>query len=346
MPKPKLLAECPGLANGWDAWGVMEILVADNGMEFHAGALDNAIGRFGMILQFCPRRKPWFKGKIERFFGTLNKGLIETLPGKTFSTVVGKCDYDPAKHAVLGLAALRRVVLTWIIDIYHQKRHRGLGISPATAWREQIVAVDRPLPPSSLSVQAAFSRSETRKLTHKGIELNGLLYNSADLGAVRQIYGSEIRVEVRVLDEDIGSIVVVVPDSTEIIRVSALDQAYAAGLTRWQHEVCKRYQRRISEDDGVYIALLEARERIKQELERERGRGKRLSKGIGRFIEGGATSNTKCGAPRPEPTMPVPASDVPEALFRDEIQADEDEALPDMMSYRVLPHAGSEHVHD
>ncbi|WP_111265423.1 Mu transposase C-terminal domain-containing protein [Marilutibacter maris] len=346
MPKGELLAECPDLANGWDAWGVMEVLVADNGMELHGGTLENVIGRFGIVLQFCPRKKPWFKGKIERFFGTINTGLLDTLPGKTFSSISEKFDYDPAKHALVGLKALRRVILTWIVDIYHQKSHRGLGTSPAAAWMTDISSVDRWLPPNSLSVQAAFSRSATRRLTHKGIEFDGLLYNSNDLRALRELHGSEITVEVRVMDDDIGSLVVVSPDGHELIRVPALDQAYAAGMTRWQHRVCKRYQRRLRDDDGLDIRLLEARERIQAALEQERGKAKRLSKRIGRFLEG----SDRNASMKPEAEEVVARNDGLECLSMPDTEAGltcgddgEGDWVPELSSRRVDVVVGDAH---
>lgn len=346
MPKAALLAECPDIANEWDAWGVMDTLVADNGMEFHSGALEGAIGRFGIVLQFCPRRKPWFKGKIERFFRTLNLGLIGNLPGKTFSGIGEKFDYDPAKHAIVGLKTLRQVILTWIVDIYHQKSHRGLGMSPATAWKENISAVNRWLPPSSLSVQAAFSRSVNRRLTHKGIELDGLLYNSDDMRALRELHGSEIAVEVRVIDDDIGSVVIVHPEENEVIRVPALDQVYAAGLTRWQHQVCKRYQRRISDDESQDIPLLEARERIEKALEQERGRAKRLSKRIGRFLEGNEPrparkpASKDVAAPGNEPPASGSSST---GAWTIEDEGEGGDWLPDLTSRRVDASVGGDH---
>ena len=285
MPKQMLLSKYSGVKNDWDAWGVMDVLVMDNGMEFHGGAIENGVGRFGIIVQFCPRRKPWYKGKIERFFGTLNKNLLASLPGKTFSNVLEKLDYDAAKHSVIGLETLREILLTWVVDIYHQKPHRALSKSPATSWKEEIQSVDRFLPPTSISIETAFSRSLQRRLTHKGIEYDSLLYNSSDLRALRELYGSEINVEIRVMDDDLSALLVESPDSREIIRVPALDQTYATGLTRWQHGVCKRYQRRIQEDEAQDIGLYEARQRIVGLVDGERIKGKKSSKCAARFME-------------------------------------------------------------
>jgi len=287
----------------WDAWGIMEVLVVDNGMEFHARVLEAGAGRFGITIQFCPRRKPWYKGKVERFFGTLNTGLLVDMKGKTFSSILLKGDYDPAKHAVMTLSTLRRVVHTWIVDIYHQEDHSGLdNRPPALIWGNGVDGMDRFLPPSSLVLESAFSKSDTRRLTHKGIELDSLFYNCAALGALRERHGHEIDVEVRSYDDDLGSIVVVGPDGKTLIKVPALDQDYAAGLTRWQHRVCKRYQVRVLDEESRQISLLDARNRIRELIRQDMSLASRKTrKSQQRFLQNEAEPVA------PEPVA-VPAS--------------------------------------
>lgn len=265
MPKTGILQRYPEMQNRWDAWGVIHTLVADNGLEFHGNALDSGSGTLGMDIQFCPRRKPWYKGKIERFFRTISSGLLATIPGKTFSNVLDKGDYNPLKHAVVGLETLREIVLIWIVDVYHQSPHRGLGKrTPASVWDEAIAHTDRWLPSASTLLDSAFSRSETRSLTHKGIEYDSLFYNSNDLRVLREQYGETLPVEVRVMDDDLGHLFVVSPDGHTVIKVPALDEQYAKGMTRWQHMVCRRYQRRMQDDQAQVISLLDAKERIKK----------------------------------------------------------------------------------
>lgn len=322
----------------WDAWGVMETLVVDNGMEFHSRALEAGAGRFGIIIQFCPRRKPWFKGKVERFFGTMGAGLLGDLKGKTFSSHVLRGDYDPSKHAVMTLATLRRIVHMWIVDIYHHEVHSGLGMTPADAWRNGVDLIDRYLPPSSIAVESAFSSSSFRRLTHKGIEFDLLLYNSRELGALRELYGSEIEVEVRTHDDDLGSIVVVAPDGKTLVKVPALHGDYANGLTRWQHQVCKRFQRRIMEDDAREISLLEARNRIRALIEQDMHLTSRKTRNKQqRFVQQDfASSDSVVDQSRVEPvvttSMPVP---IHEPIFASPVAAigteDADE-VPDFSS--------------
>lgn len=264
--------------NVWDAWGVIETLAVDNGMEFHGRLLEAGAGRYGITIQFCPRRKPWYKGKIERFFGTVNTGLLADMQGKTFSSVLFKGDYNPESQAVISLDTLRRLVHLWIVDVYHQEVHSALGMSPANAWSESISQVDRYLPPSSLAVETAFSASCRRVLTHKGIEFDSLFYNSPDLGALRQLHGSQFEVEIRTWDDDLGHLIVVCPNEQGLLKIPAVNIEYASGLTRWQHKVCKRYQRRLMDDDAREIGLLEARNRIRMLIEDDMRVGKRRSR--------------------------------------------------------------------
>jgi putative transposase len=79
---------------------------------------------------------------------------------------------------------------------------------------------------------AILGRSEARKLSHKGIELNGLFYNSPELLNLSRRLGAKLDVEVRVDDADLGKIIVLSPDDREPIAVPALDIDYAKGTLR------------------------------------------------------------------------------------------------------------------
>lgn len=302
MPKTELLKRYPNVLNVWDAWGVMHTLVVDNGLEFHGDAIEHGAGTFGIVIQFCPRRKPWYKGKIERLFGTINSGLLAGMPGRTFSNVLEKGDYDPLKHAVVGLETLREAVFTWIVDVYHQKIHRGLGRTPAQAWHEAIQLTDRWLPASSTVLDSAFSRHETRQLTHKGIEFDSLLYNSNDMRVLREQHGHVMSVEVRVMDDDLGHVFVVAPDGQTVIKVPALEPEYATGMTRWQHKICRRYQRRMQDDQARQMSLGQAKERIRQMIQEDAGRGKRVTRNRqARFGEQSDVSSSGEKQSRPAP---------------------------------------------
>jgi len=342
MPKTELLSAFPQVVNAWDAWGIVSTLVADNGLELHGTALEHAIERFGIKLQFCPRKKPWYKGKLERFFRTFNNRLLDGIPGKTFSNVLDKGDYNPSKHAVITLSTLREIILIWIVDIYHQKNHRALGRSPAEVWEEEIQGVDRWLPASSLETDSAFSRQETRRLTHKGIEFDCLFYNSPDLARIRELHGAEIDVEVRVADDNVGSIVVVAPGGRQLVKVPALELDYAEGTTRWQHKVCKRYKRRIQDDESRDISLYAAREKIRELISKDMQLTKRDSrKRQARFTEAPETARSSEGRKGMAPSMPA-ASTAQGGVIRASDYLPQEDAVPIFASRRINSLAGGQ----
>ena len=106
-----------------------------------------------------------------------------------------------------------------------------------SAFRQNLIGTssigdeDILLPDDPAIFDAILGRTETRKLTHKGIELDGLLYNSPELSDLRKRYGEKLTVELRIDDSNIGEIIVVCPKTGDLYRVSALHSDYAAGLS-------------------------------------------------------------------------------------------------------------------
>jgi putative transposase len=82
--------------------------------------------RFRIVYSAVAR--PQGRGKIERFFGTLNQELLPELPGHL---VAG----NPATPPALSLAELDAAVGRFIRDIYHARRHGEIGATPVASWR-------------------------------------------------------------------------------------------------------------------------------------------------------------------------------------------------------------------
>lgn len=253
----------------WPTWGIMRILTVDNGVEFHGSSLDYAAGQFGITIQTCPRRQPWFKGRIERFFRTLQTDLISLIPGRTFSSIIERGDYDSSKHAAITLETLKRVINLWIADIYHQSTHSSIRQTPAQKWESLIDKVDRHLPDSAEWVDAAFGKPGTRIAGHEGVLVDSLKYNCAELGVMRQQLGERITVDIITNDEDVGYLYVVHPETGDYIKVPAIDGDYASGLTRWQHSKCKEYARYLSEKGEDRVSLRDAKLKIVEMIEED-----------------------------------------------------------------------------
>lgn len=275
LPKVFLKKDYPSILNNWIAYGVMRELVVDNGAEFHSESLENACYSMGIEIHYSARKTPWFKGKIERFLGTLNFETAHGRPGTTFSNIFDKEEYDPLKHAVIRYSVFKEVVHKWVADVYHQRPHSGLNSnSPASFWINSIDPSDIFLPDNTTQLDALFGKTEQRVLTHKGIELNGLFYNSSELGDLRRKLGDKLKVDIRVDDSNLGSIVVLSPDKKQIYKVPALRFEYANELSSFQHKMCKRYaQNHLGRNDVE--AYLEAQLAIQEIVSKESSSGRK-----------------------------------------------------------------------
>lgn len=315
MPKWNLEVEHPEIKHSWLAHGVMYELAMDNGVEFHSRSLEEVCYRLGIEIHYGPRMTPWFKGKVERLQGTLNRGVAHGNPGTTFSNIFERGDYDPAKHAVIRLSVLRKIILMWIVDVYHQRPHRALHVPPDEMWSKCVKTEDIRVPEDPKLLDAVMGRRDERTLTHKGIELEGLFYNSQDLIHLRRQYGEKIKVEISIDDSDIGSIVVFSPNESDYFVVPALKGDYAKGLSRWQHKVCQRYAAEHLESFDP-TGWLEAKERIAQlvrdefALKTSRVKSRRRA---ARYVEAGRSAST----PSPAQVAHTPSREQPPLLPAD-----------------------------
>jgi len=268
MPKTELKEQFPSIQNNWHAHGVMRELVVDNGQEFHSTSLENACFSLGIEIHYSARKTPWYKGKIERFLGTLNRAIAHGAPGTTFSNIFEKEDYNPEKFAIVRYKTLKEIANMWVVDVYHQKVHRGLGMPPAAMWATCVDQDEILVPDNPSELGFILGKSEKRILSHKGIELYGLFYNSPEMTALRRKLGEKFEVEIRIDTSNLGHIGVISPTKGELFKVRALHFDYANGLSEWQHRVCKRFAKKQSyaySPEG----WLEARMKIQELIDNE-----------------------------------------------------------------------------
>ncbi|MDO9204142.1 Mu transposase C-terminal domain-containing protein [Methylotenera sp.] len=275
LPKVNLQQQYPDIRHVWEAHGVMEQLFVDNGLEFHSISLEKACFAFGVEIVYTPRKTPWFKGKIERFNRTINQSVSHGIAGTTFSNIFEKDDYDPAKHAVVTLSTLRLIIHKWIADYYHQKPHRGLGdVTPAAMWASSITPDEIALAHNPAEIDMLLGKAVPDKtVSHKGIEINNLLYNCPELMQLRRERGDTFKVEIRVDESDIGHLYVMLGSGQGYIEVPALNQDYAKGMTLWLHNICREYAKKHFKKADVYSyarAKTEIREIVENELKLKR----------------------------------------------------------------------------
>ena len=168
--------------------------------------------------------------------------------------------------------------------MYHQKPHRALGISPVEMWNSSIKPEDIRVPEDPAVLDVVMGRRYQRALTHKGVEFQGLYYNSPELHELRCRKGSELAVEIRVDESDLGQIFLVSPEEKEVFAVPALRRDYATGIGLFQHRVIRSYQKRHASLEASPDGWLQAKEEIVEIIESEmRLKRKRSNKRVARW---------------------------------------------------------------
>ena len=273
-PKPDV-RQLYGAAHPWLAYGIPATLVIDNGKEFIGHDLADACLLLGIVLQYTPVQTPQFKAAVERMFGSLNTMLFHTLPGTTFADPAERGNYQSAEQACVYLSAVDKLLNIFLVDIYAERFHRGLGAIPARCWETKTQHGFAPaLPPSAAELSILLGRTTTRVVQHYGIEFAALRYNSADLAPLRtQLQGQPAKVKYH--PADLSCLHVYDPAAERYIRVPALDQEYTRDLSFWKHRVIR--QAVLAEQAQVdMIALGQAKRKLQQLVEEGRQR-KRLA---------------------------------------------------------------------
>ena len=269
LPKTYVQREFPSIKNHWECYGVPELVIVDNPPEFHSSHFERACLQIGADIQYTKVLVPWYKGKLERFQGTMNHDLMHGNPGTTFSNILDRDEYDPTRHAVIMLSTFREMLHKWIIDLYLQTPHRGIKDTPAHRWNSEMSALPPPLPPSARELDIVLGMTTQRVVFHYGIELEGLKYNGPELGALRRRQGPRIKVELTFDPGDLGHINVLNSETGEYFQVPAVDQAYAKGLSLWQHRVIRRFAQRQLNARIDIVALAQAKAEIRALVERD-----------------------------------------------------------------------------
>lgn len=226
-----------GTQHEWLAFGIPAALIVDNGKEFIGRDLRDACLSLGVELDQMPLQTPQFKAAVERMFGTLNTGLVHTLPGTTFSNFYQKGDYNSQELACIDLQNLNKLFHIFLLDVYAENFHRGLEDIPAQRWKKATQNGFFPrLPASAEELSVLLGRVAYRNVTAHGVQLFSLFYNAPELGNLRLQLKDE-KTRVKYDPADLGRIYVFDPGNNVYLEAKALEYEYANGLSLWKHRV-------------------------------------------------------------------------------------------------------------
>ena len=230
--------------------GRPEGIWVDNGKAHKSESFKSAMTELGIQPFLLPPKRPRLRGKIERWFRSLNMGLIHNLRGTTKSNPIARGKYNSEEEAVFTLEQIQWLIGYWICNVYNARVHRGTKRSPIRLWNE-LAAVHPPsLPPHIDDLNVLLSRLDERKVTRSGIEWEGLLYNGWVLTDLLNRPGFDPKsLKIRINEEDVSTIYILAPGMVRYEPIPCTNQKYAEGKSVHQHKVCVAYAKELANED-------------------------------------------------------------------------------------------------
>lgn len=199
-------ARAVGAQAVWPHYGGLCTVSCDTGPAFISTEFQTAVADLGGHLHFGPVGVPELRATVERTFGTFATKFASLLPGRTFSNVTDRGDYEADPRAVLDDEDLLRIIIRWIVDLYHHEPHSGLqGQTPAARWKELAAERFVPSPPDRLTRRVATGIEVERRLTKHGLRIFSNFYTSEDLQK-HYAHSSQRKFRVRIDPDDIGGV--------------------------------------------------------------------------------------------------------------------------------------------
>jgi transposase InsO family protein len=240
-----------GVTSPWPAAGIIKSIVTDNGKEYVAAGTRWAFSLLGIDTQTNPPAAPANKPYIERVFRTLNELGIHEQSGSTMSNPKMRGERRPDSENLQTIEEVERDVAKLICDVYHRRKHRMLGCSPLAEW-ERLTNQDPIDPVRDPEILRKLTEDETtRVVSHEGIELNGIRYNSAALAEVHRMLGSRQKVAVFYDASDLTEIRVRVPGMRSLLSVRCVDPDDAGLDLKTQKMIRKNFRSKSRPEDEI-----------------------------------------------------------------------------------------------
>ncbi|MDF5081803.1 Mu transposase C-terminal domain-containing protein [Vibrio parahaemolyticus] len=251
LPKDYVKDLYPSVEGRWPCYGLPEHLIVDNGAEFNSRDFKIACKALKVKVKKNPTKKPWLKGSVERYFRTINNRLLSRIPGKSFTNVFERKDYDPLENAVIDSLLLQEMIHIWIVDIYQNGKNGLENNIPNLSWIDAVNSSVPPRPFNGTREELKFNLGKNYQVTldKNGVRLGTTIrYSSARLA---RYFGSQtcssrksVKVHIKYDPSCLGRIYVLDEVKEEFFAVEAVDADYAYSVSEWLHKTCCNYARR------------------------------------------------------------------------------------------------------
>lgn len=159
----------------WHVCGIPTHFYTDNGSDFTSHHLEQVAVDLKVELVFSWPGHPRGRGKIERFFRTVEQLLLPHLPG--FVGENGK-----TQGTLLSLSAFDAHFQTWLLEDYHQRVQEETQSAPQARWEASGFLPQMPASLEQLDL-LLLSVAKGRRVQQDGIHFQGQRYLDTTLAA-------------------------------------------------------------------------------------------------------------------------------------------------------------------
>ena len=161
----------------WRICGIPQIFYTDHGSDFTSTQLEQVAADLKMQLVYSIAGMPRGRGKVERFFQTVNQLFLSHLPG----FIAGE-DGKPTSKPTLTLSAFQTLWHDFLLDTYLPRTQKALGTDPKSRWESQGFLPHMPMSLEQLDLLLMTS-ARTRRVRRDGIHFHNLRYIDTTLAA-------------------------------------------------------------------------------------------------------------------------------------------------------------------
>lgn len=159
--------------SSWPMCGIPRILYTDHGTDFMSLHIEQVCIRLKIRMINSMVGRPQGRGKIERFFETVQECLLPDVPGYVHH---GKQMSNPK----LTIRELDEVIQEFIVTDYHQQRHSEIDEAPLQKWSANCFLPQLPESIEDLDL-LLMTVDKTRCVQRDGVRFQGFRYVSTVL---------------------------------------------------------------------------------------------------------------------------------------------------------------------
>lgn len=268
MSDKSAIARAAGCRDTWDMRIGIEEVKSDSGGAYRNSMFMSTAYALVDRLTYTAAGRANLRGQIERVLRTMDVGFITQVTGRTGSSVRsrGRDEQDPQLRASMFVDKFMKLIIRYIVDVYHFRLRQNGQQSPARKFQEIQSRIQSKAPPTGDEIRVAFGTVLERRLTRAGIRFMNLIYHSGWLDIVMAAGGPQ-DIPIKIDEQNLGRISVLLgQDWTTIPGPREMDGVTLDEWVEKNRELARRHgeQARIDFRTHIAPALLDIEREAKQ----------------------------------------------------------------------------------